>query len=124
MTKWAVVVGIFGVIWTGAVVAFLRRRETSPSASRYWVCGLAALLPAWLISLLALLGQWTGQGPVAPMPPSVILSSSGALVGVIVTDWVVRRLDGKGSVHQPITYWLLGVIAFLPAWGIAVYFPP
>ena len=124
MTSWAVVVGLFGVIWTGAVVAYLRRRETSPSASRYWVCGLAALLPAWLISLLVLLGQWTGQGPDAPMPPSVILSSSGALGGVIVTDWVVRRLDRKGSVHHPITYWLLGVIAFLPPWVIAVYFPP
>ena len=123
MTSWAVVVGIFGAIWTGAVVAYLRRRETSPSASRYWVCGLAALLPAWLISLLALLGHWTGQGPDATMPPSVILSSSGALVGVIVTDWAVRRLDGKGSVHHPIVYWLLGVIAFLPAWVIAVYFP-
>ncbi len=123
MTSWAVVVGIFGAIWTGAVVAYLRRRETSPSASRYWLCGLAALLPAWLISLLALLGQWTGQGQDVPMPPSVILSSSGALVGVIVTDWAVRRLDGKGSVHHPIVYWLLGVIAFLPAWVIAVYFP-
>lgn len=121
---WSAVVGIVGVLGSGISAFFLRRWRPGPSPGRYWLCGLAALLPAWLISLLALLGQWTGQGPNAPMPPSVILSSSGALVGVIVTDWAVRRLDGKGSLHHPLTYWLLGVISFLPAWAIAVYFPP
>ena len=124
MTKWSVVVGIIGVFGTGAVVAYLRRREASPSAGRYWLFGLAALPLAWLISILALLGELTNRTPLTPLPPSVILSSSAALLGVIVTDWAVRRLHGKGPSRSPMLYWLLGVIAFLPAWATAIYFLP
>jgi len=124
MIKLSVVVGIIGVVGTGAVLAYLRRRESSPSPGRYWLIGLAALLPAWLISVLSVLGELTDRGPRTPLPPSVLLSSSAALLGVIVTDWAVRRLHGKGPARSPNTYWLLGVIAFLPAWAIAVYFLP
>ena len=104
MDKLSVLVGIVGVLGSGLTAVFLGRRRPNPLPGRYWVCGLTALPLAWLISLLALLGQWTGQGPDTPLPPSVILSSSGALVGVIVTDWAVRRLDGKGPARHPVTY--------------------
>ncbi len=124
MTMGSILLGIIGVIGTGLVIAYLRRRESSPSPGRYWLIGLAALLPAWLISVLALLGNLTDRSSETPLPPSVLLSSTAALLGVIVTDWAVRRLHGKGPARSPNLYWLLGVIAFLPAWAIAVYFLP
>ncbi len=93
MAKFSVLVGIVGVLGSGLTAVLLGRRRPNPLPGRYWVCGLAALPLAWLISPLALLGQWTGQGPDTPLLPSVILSSSGALVEIIVTDWAVRRLD-------------------------------
>ncbi len=118
----SILLGIIGVIGTGLGIAYLRRRESSPSPGRYWLIGLAALLPAWLISVLALLGNLTDRSSETPLPPSVLLSSTAALLGVIVTDWAVRRLHGKGPARSPKLYWLLGVIAFLPAWTIALYF--
>ncbi len=124
MTKLSILLGILGVIGTGLGIAILRKRESSLSPGRYWLIGLAALLPAWLISVLALLGNLTDRSSETPLPPSVLFSSSAALLGVIVTDWVVRRLHRKGPARSLWFYWLLGVIAFLPAWAIALYFHP
>ncbi|MFQ5852371.1 MAG: hypothetical protein ACE5JU_17540 [Candidatus Binatia bacterium] len=124
MTRWSILVGIVGMLGAGLVLGYLRRRKSDLAPERYWLCGLAALAPAWLISLLALLEQWTGQGPDTPLPPSVILSSSAALLAVIITDWAVRHLDRRGPAWRAMTYWLLGVLAFVPAWAIALWALP
>lgn len=124
MVMVSVLAGIVGVLGSGLAAVLLPRWTRNPSPGKYWLFGLAALFPAWLISILSVLGELTDRGSETPLPPSVILSSSAALLGVIVTDWAVRRLNRNGSARSPKAYWLLGVIAFIPAWAIAVYFLP
>ncbi len=104
MTKWSIVLGIFGILGTCLVAAYLSRQESRLSPGRSWLLGLAAIAPAWLISLLALLEYNGSLLPDSPLPPSVLASSAAALLGVIVTDWAVRRLDGKGPARHPGTY--------------------
>lgn len=84
-----------------------------------WALGLAALLPAWLIAFLGLMGS-SPIGRRIPLEIAFLLSSAAALLGVIVTDAVVRRLSEPARPHRPLTYWLLGVAALVPAWGIAL----
>ena len=119
---WLIFFGFIGVIGTGLVIAYLRKQESSLSSGIYWLVGLTSLFPVWLISVLALLGNSINQSPDTPLPPSVLFSSSVALLGVIATDWIVRRLQRQGLGYLPFQYWFLGTIAFMPAWVIALYF--
>jgi hypothetical protein len=90
MIEWSVLIGIAGLVGSGFAAVLSGRLASAFTPLRYWLCSLAALFPAWLIALFGLLGHWTSKGPDAPMPPTVILSSSIALFGVIITDWLVR----------------------------------
>ncbi len=77
---------------------------------------MGALAPAWLIAFLGLLAPSAG-----PVPKGVLIGSSAVpFLGVIVTDAVVRHLRQPGRDHAPVTYWLLGVAAILPGWGVAL----
>ena len=78
--------------------------------------GMAALFPAWLIAFLAVLTLGTKVVPKGV----VIVTSVAPLLGAIVTDAVVRHLRASGRERHPVTYWLLGVAAVLPAWGIGL----
>ena len=120
MTGWSILAGLLGVLGTGVAAAYLSRRNSSRQGAIYWLLGIAALLPAWLIAFLDLLGRSTGPRPERASIASWILSSSVALLGVIVTDAAVKRLRESGRGHRPLTYWLLGVLALLPGWGIAL----
>ena len=116
MIIWSVVAGVLGICGAGAWIVRLSSRSPHSSPERYWLWGMAALFPAWLIAFLGVLGSSTG-----PMPKGAFIGSSAApLVGVIVTDTVVRHLRQSGRRHRPVTYWLLGIAALLPAWGIAL----
>lgn len=116
MITWSLVAGALGICGTGALIVRLSSRSPHPSPERYWLLGMAALFLAWLIAFLGVLGSSTG-----PMPEGAFLGSSSApLVGVIVTDTVVRHLRQSERDHRPVTYWLLGIAAFLPGWGIAL----
>jgi hypothetical protein len=121
MAKWIVALGFIGVFGTGAAVAYIHRKTAHSQPGWCWFMGLAAIFPAWLITLVSLLGQIAGHGQEVPLPPSVVLSTSAALLGVIVTDFAVRRLKNLQSSFPAVTYWLLGLSAFLPAWGIAMW---
>ena len=121
MTKWSVAVGVLGILGTGAVVTYLSRRASHREPERYWLLGLAALLPAWLIAFVGLLGAAPlERRPELSSSVSWILSSSAALLGLILTDAALRRLRESGQTHRAVTYWLVGVFTFLPAWGIAL----
>jgi hypothetical protein len=77
---------------------------------------MAALFPAWLIAFLGVLSSSAGT-----VPKGVLIGSSAApLLGAIVTDSVVRHLRQSARSHGRVTYWLLGVTAILPAWGIGL----
>jgi hypothetical protein len=121
MITWSVVVSALGLLasWGGTV--YFTRRQHSRDPHLYWFLGLAALLPAWLIAFVGLLGSSTGARPEVSQSVSWILSSAAALLGVIVTDALVRRLHESGRAHRLLMYWLLGIVALLPAWGIALW---
>lgn len=120
MIAWSVVIGIVGALATWCATRSLGTRESSQRPHLYWSLGLAALGPAWLIGLLGLLGPSPIVRPEPSLEVAFIFSSSAALLGVIVSDAVVRRLRASGRGHGPVTYWLLGVVAVGPAWAIAL----
>jgi len=120
MITWSLLAGVVGLLGTWTLIAYRARRKPPSGPVFYWVLGLVALLPAWLIGFLGLLGPSPVGRPELSVEVPFILSSSTALLGVILTDAAVRRLRGSGREHRPVTYWLLGVAAFAPAWCIAL----
>jgi len=121
MIRWSILIGIFGIIGTAGVLTYLKRREYPKVVEYSWLLGLAALAPAWLVSILALLGQSPTEVIDTPLPRSVLISSAVALLGVIFTDFLNRRLQAKDVAPRWLTLWLLGVAAFVPAWIIALW---
>ena len=57
---------------------------------------------------------------IAALPPRALFSSVVALIGVIATDYLLRRLQKSGHTLSLVTYWIIGVIALVPAWLIAL----
>jgi len=121
MIHWSVWIGILGVFGTAGVLAYLRRREISSVVEYSWLLGLAGLAPAWLVAILSLLGQTPVDVIDTPLPRSVLISSAVALLGVIFTDVLNRRLLARDISPHSTTVWLLGVVAFIPAWMIALW---
>jgi hypothetical protein len=92
-----------------------RARVPSQRPHLHRSLGLAALGPAWLIAFVGLLG---GSPTGRPEASSFLhLSSSAALLGIILSDAAVRQ---SGRAYRSVTYWLLGGAALVPAWGIAL----
>ena len=120
MIKLSVVLAVLGLLATRAVVAYLSRWLSHWRRQHHWFLGLVALFPAWLIAFLGLLPSSVGP-EYAPLPRSALLSSGAALLGVIFTDKVVRRLDKTGYSLSSFTYWLLGVAGLVPGWLIALW---
>ena len=113
MIAWSVIVAVLGLCGGGAVVK-LRKPPWSPE--RYWLLGMAALFPGWLVAFLGFLTATAGALPKG----AFVGSSALPLVGAIVTDAVVKRLRESGRDHHPMTYWVLGVTALLPGWVFAL----
>jgi hypothetical protein len=120
MTGWSILAGLLGMLGTGATASILSRRKPSARGLSYWLLGMAALLPAWLIAFFDLLGRSSGPRPERVLTASWILSSSAVLLGVIATDAALRRLREWGRNPGPVLCWLLGVLALLPGWGVAI----
>lgn len=120
MSRWSILAGLLGVLVTGLTAAYLSRHGPPRGGTIYWLLGIGATLPAWLIAFVSLLGRSNGPRPPKIFTVSWILSSSAALLGVIATDAALRRLRESGLGHRPLTSWLLGVVALLPGWAIAL----
>lgn len=116
---WSVIVGAAGAVGSWVVAAHLKGKIPGLTARRYWLIGLAAFFPAWLVSFLALLQPAT-QVAEAPLPPRALLSSGAGLAGIIVTDYLLRWLQKSGRSLPPFAFWTLGVVSLLPAWLIAL----
>jgi hypothetical protein len=115
VNKVSLIIALIGFTAGAAALRYLKNKEPR----RYWLLGLAGLFPAWLAAFLAVI-QPASQSPVdVPLPPRALLSSAGGLVGVIATDYFLRRAQQSGRVPTPLTCWLLGWAALLPAWLIA-----
>ncbi len=120
MIYWSVVAALVGVLGTWILTIRLYRSAAHRPPEVYWLLGLAALLPAWAIAFLGLLGHLTGRFPEKPLEVWWILSSSAALLGVILTDGIVGKWRAAANACPPRRYWVIGVGAFAPAWGIAL----
>ncbi len=120
MTKWSLLAAAFGILATALWTGHLARRKSGRSPMVYWLLGMAGLLPAWLLAFLRLIEGSAWMRPEKPLAVAWLLSSSSILLGVLVTDAVLRRLRESGRDLPPLRSWLLGVVALLPAWGIAL----
>jgi hypothetical protein len=121
MIAWSVLIGLVGALATWGTMRTLGARESSQRPYLHWTLGLAALLPAWLIALVGLLGASpTGRRPEASLSVFLHLAPSAALLGIILSDGAMRRLRESGRAYRSVTYWLLGGAALVPAWGIAL----
>lgn len=116
----SLVLAFLGVVATRTAVANLAAGAPERDPHVYWVLGLVALLPAWLVPFVALMGS-------APTPRVYLswaipwaLSSSAALVGAIVSEAAVRRGVGASGPSSPARCWRLGAVWFAPAWVITL----
>jgi amino acid transporter len=114
---WSVLVGVVGILGTGTALRYLQAKYPEWEQRYFWFLGLAALFPGWMIAFLGLL-QPLNQRDNVPLPPPAILSSGAGLLGIIVTDYVLRRFQNPVRVFSPSTCWRLGYLALLPAWLI------
>jgi len=117
MITWSALASAVGLIGTATLVASLRRLRPHWGPERYWVVGLAALSPAWLMAFLATIGPPGGEGPNKPL---FIITSALPLLGIIATEAVLRRWRAAGRALRPVTAWLLGIAAILPGWGLTL----
>ncbi len=120
MLRASLVAGLVGVLGTWVGLIRLKRSGSRRPAEVYWLLGLGAMFPAWLIAFLGLLGRIAGRFPERSLAAWWILSSAAAVLSVILADAAVRRLRASGEAHRPATYWLVGVATFCPAWAIAL----
>ena len=116
----SLVLGALGLIATRTAVTNLAAGAHERDPHVYWTLGLVALLPAWLVPFVALMGT-------APTPRVYLswaipwaLSSSAGLIGAIVSEAAVRRGVGTSAPRPPARCWQLGVVWFVPAWVIAL----
>ncbi len=121
MGIWSVVIGILGICGTGVWTESRSRQRAHYGPQRYWSVGFAALLPAWFLAFIGLLGSPSEQGVNVSLPHAAFFSSGAGLLGIVFTDAALRRLHTSGRAHRPTTYWLLGVVALVPAWCIALF---
>lgn len=63
MIKWSILAGFLGMfgMWLGT--ARLARQKPDQCPETYWLLGIGALLPAWLIAFWSLLWRMTGRRP-------------------------------------------------------------
>lgn len=121
MLKWSLVGAVLGVLATAGVGTHLSRRTSQRKPAIFWLLGLTGLAPAWLIAFLGLLGTAPTEGrPELSTSLAWILSSAAALLGLILSDAGLRHLRESGRDHRPLMFWLVGLLTFLPAWGIAL----
>jgi hypothetical protein len=120
MIKLSIVLGFLGVVATASVVPYLSKQVPNWGPRKYWLVGLAALFPAWLIAFLGLLPSSVGSER-DPLPRSALLCSVTAVFGVIFTEMAVRQLDKRGYSLSSFVYWLLGIAGLVPAWAIALW---
>ncbi len=120
MTKWSIIIGMLGLLVTRVATTRLSLQMPHPISRRCWLLGLASLFPGWIVSFIGLLGSSVGSPSEASLPQPVILSSSAALFGVILGDFLMRRLEISARSYPGLTYWLLGAVSLVPAWLIAL----
>jgi hypothetical protein len=115
VNKVSLIVGIAGVLASGVAVFFLKDRPPRHP----WLLGIAGLFPAWLVAFLTVIQPASQSAVDVPLPPRALLSSAAGLIGIIATDYLLRRSQQSGRVLAPLMWWMIGLMALVPAWLIA-----
>ena len=109
----------------GALVARWPRRVFLPVVYFAFIACLA-------LFYVAFVRQWSGRGVVFFIWISVFNlfavsvfwsfmgASAAAILGVLVSDWLINREEKRESERRPLVSWLLGVAALVPAWLVAL----
>ncbi len=96
----------------------LRGRTPAVTPRGFWVAGLPALLLAWLVPFVSLLNA--AGGADGPPRRAFMGASAAAIVGVLVTDWLIAREEKQDAPARPLVWWLLGAASLVPAWLVAL----
>lgn len=110
----SVLAAILGILGTGVAM----RRLSGGRPELYWLVGLLALLPAWLLEFVALLGIASASGSEGRR--AFLLPSALGLLGVILSDALARRLRAAGQSRSRWVYWALGAAALTPGWAVTL----
>ncbi len=115
----SVLLALLGTLATRTTVSRLAAdgRERDPHV--YWALGFAALVPAWLVLFLALLGPTARPRPELVPAAAWVLSAASGLVGAIATEGSLRRASDTTGSRDPLACWRLGLLGSLPAWLVA-----
>lgn len=104
---------IIGVVVSGLWAMFGRQFV---SVERYWLLGIAAMGPAWLVSLLTFLtGLAAGEKSLRIY---LVGASAAALLGVIGTEYWVRRSVSRATPWHWVLYWAMGAASLVPSWSV------
>ena len=109
-------VGALGLFVTRRLV---RRGSPAGAAHGPWALGLAAVVPAWMVVLVPLLGATPGVRPPAWSMVAWVLSAAAALLGAITSEAALRSA-GEAAGRGGLRAWRLGAAAIVPAWVIAL----
>jgi hypothetical protein len=107
----SLIIAFVGVLASAAVMFYI-----APDSRHAWMLGLAGIFPAWLIAFLTLVDPASRSPVDIPLPPRALLSSGAGLLGVIATDYWLRK---SGGAIKAMNAWMIGIVALLPAWLIA-----
>ncbi len=109
-------IGLLGALASRGWAQRLASQGSGADPHAYWFLGFAALLPGWLVALLALLGPAPVQRLRGLTEAAWILSAAAGLIGAIATEALVRRdWDAERRRH-----WWYGLASLVPAWLISL----
>jgi NO-binding membrane sensor protein with MHYT domain len=116
----SIVLALVGVFASLAGLRRLTAADASRDPHAYWALGLIALLPAWLVAFVGLLGTTPGAQPHGASAAVFVLSAAAGLLGAIVTEARVRESGDSHEPWHPTRLWRLGLLAVFPAWLLAL----
>lgn len=115
---WSLVLVGLGLATSRWAVTALGRGAGGAVPRAAWLAGLPALLPAWLVSFVSLLGE---AGSASGAPRTAFLgASAAAILGVLASDGLFTREERRPAGARPLVCWLLGAAALGPAWLVAL----
>jgi hypothetical protein len=115
---WSGAAAVLGVVATSVVLRRARQSEGDMEPGFYWVLGLGAMTPAWVVAFLSLLAAEAQFGDRLKLFFGMAIGVG--LAGVFTTDAIVRRLHASRAAPSSLTLWLLGIAALVPAWALTL----
>jgi hypothetical protein len=116
----SLVIGLVGILASRAYLPTLTANGASRDPHVYWALGLTALVPAWVVAFVGLLGTPAGARPHLVSAAVWMVSAATGLIGAIATEARVRDAGDTDDAREAARLWRVGLFTFLPAWVIAL----